>query len=146
MHIWFRILLYIHITSVIMSLGPFFVLIPLVRRLNTDEPNVRDAYLIPFKASVRLAKHAGHVLVGSGILLVIVGKFPWTTSWILLTLLVLISSLLFLARAFSPTIRRLGANPETKEQAVRKLTKSIWIYIVLLMFMLWMMVTKPVLW
>lgn len=140
------VLLYTHIVSAIMSIGPFFILIPLLSKLRASELHVQQAYLDTFRAAVRLAKHAGHVLVVSGILLVMEASWSWTTSWIVVTVLILLSSLFFLARAFSPSIRKL-AEPETdRDQAMRKLTRAVWIYLALLMIMLWFMVAKPTLW
>ena len=141
-----RILLYIHIISVIMSIGPFFILLPLVKKLRTTKAEVQEAHLQTFRSAVRLAKHAGHVLVASGILLVIVSSWTWSASWIIVTVAVLVGSLYFLARAFSPLLRKYGKPDEDEEILERKLTKSIWIYIILLLLMLWFMVAKPVLW
>jgi hypothetical protein len=142
----YRLLLYIHIFSVILSIGPFFILLPMIKKLRAAEGQVQHAYLDTFRFAVRLAKHAGHVLVISGILLVVAGTWSWGTSWILATIIILVSSLFFLARAFSPTIQKLEEHGQDKESWVRKLNRSIWIYIFLLMIMLWFMVTKPALW
>ncbi|MFC3883532.1 hypothetical protein ACFOU2_08435 [Bacillus songklensis] len=142
----YRLLLYIHIFSVILSIGPFFVLIPIIKKLRDAEMQVQHAYLDTFRFVVRLAKHAGHVLVISGILLVTAGPWSWGTPWILATIIILAGSLFFLARAFSPTIRSFNEQGRDKEDLVRKLNRSIWIYLGLLMIMLWFMVTKPALW
>lgn len=140
------IYLYTHIVSAIMSIGPFFILIPLLSKLRASELHVQQAYLDTFRSAVRLAKHAGHVLVVSGILLVMEGSWSWTTSWIVVTILILLSSLFFLARAFSPSIRKLSQPEANREQAMQKLTRAVWIYLALLMIMLWFMVAKPTLW
>lgn len=141
-----QLLLYTHIVSAIMSIGPFFILIPLLSKLRASELHVQQAYLDSFRAAVRLAKHAGHVLVVSGALLVVEASWSWTTSWIVMTILILLSSLFFLARAFSPSIRRLEQPEFDREQTMRKLTRAVWIYLALLMVMLWFMVAKPALW
>ncbi|MFF3024904.1 hypothetical protein ACFVRR_19995 [Gottfriedia sp. NPDC057948] len=142
----YRMLLYIHIASVILSIGPFFVLIPILKKLHTSKSAIQQSYLDVFRFAVRLAKHAGHVLVGSGVLLVLVGHWSWKTSWIVMTILLLVSSLFFLARAFSPTIRKFSEPTHDQRMLIQKLRRSIWIYIVLLMVMLWFMVVKPALW
>jgi hypothetical protein len=142
----YRLLLYIHIASVILSIGPFFVLIPILKKLHTSQSAIQQSYLDVFRFAVRLAKHAGHVLVGSGVLLVLVGHWSWKTSWIVMTILLLVSSLFFLARAFSPTIRKFSEPDQDKKLLIHLLRRSIWIYIVLLMVMLWFMVVKPTLW
>ena len=52
-------------------------------------------------------------------------------------------SLFFLARAFSPTLRKYKEEGQNKKELATKLERSIWIYIILLMTMLWFMVGKP---
>ena len=129
-----------------MSIGPFFILLPMVKKLRSAEGSAQQAYVDTFRSAVRLAKHAGHVLVVSGVLLVIVGSWAWTTSWIVMTVLILVSSLFFLARAFSPKLRKFSEPEQDKDVLMRKLSRSVWIYIGLLMTMLWFMVAKPSLW
>lgn len=146
MNMLHKLLLYIHILSVILSIGPFFVLIPMVKKLRVAEASEQHAYINIFRSAVRLAKHAGHVLVLSGVLLVIVGSWSWKSSWIVITILILVSSLFFLARAFSPKLRKFNEPGQDKGNLVRLLSRSIWIYLVLLMTMLWFMVAKPELW
>ncbi|WP_134683802.1 DUF2269 family protein [Brevibacillus migulae] len=139
-------LLYIHIVSAIMSIGPFFVLIPMVKKLREASEQEEQAYVNTFRFVIQLAKHAGHVLVVSGILLLLSGPWAWTTSWVLMTIIVMVSSLFFLARAFSPTLRKLRDSQQDRAKLVQKLQRAIWIYLALLGIMLWFMVTKPVLW
>ena len=105
-----------------------------------------SAYLDTFRFVVRLAKHSGHVLVASGVLLVITGPWTCNTPWIVMTLIILFCSLFFLARAFSPTLRKFHEEGQNKAILAAKLKRAIWIYIVLLMTMLWFMVVKPYLW
>jgi hypothetical protein len=142
----YRILLYIHILSVIVSIGPFFILFPVVKKLRTANEAEMNAHLGTFRFIVRLAKHSGHVLVVSGILMVISGPWTWGTPWLLSTLIILFCSLLFLARAFSPTLRKFNEDNPNKEELANKLNKAVWIYILLLMIMLWFMVVKPYMW
>ncbi|MFD3450554.1 DUF2269 family protein [Microbacteriaceae bacterium 4G12] len=139
-------ILYVHIFSVILSIGPFFLLIPLVKKLQGTEIQVQRAYLNLFRFAVRLTKHAGHVLVISGVLLVVMGPWSWKTPWIIMTLIILTSSLFFLARAFSPTIRKFDEPNHDTKILIGKLRRAVWIYILLLMVILWFMVTKPMLW
>ncbi|MGC4378686.1 hypothetical protein WD019_17450 [Fictibacillus sp. Mic-4] len=143
---FYRFILYLHIFSVILSIGPFFVLLPFVKKLRTAEQPVLNEHLGLFRFVVRLAKHSGHVLVVTGILLVWMGPWTWKTSWIDMTLLVMISSLFFLARAFSPSIRKFSEPGHNRETLVQRLSRSIWTYIILLLIMLWFMVTKPMFW
>ncbi|CAH0346051.1 hypothetical protein [Bacillus sp. CECT 9360] len=142
----YRIIIYIHVLSVIASIGPFFILLPVVKKLRMATEAEMNAYLETFRFAVRFAKHSGHVLVVTGILLVISGPWTWSTPWIVTTLIILFCSLLFLARAFSPTLRKFQEDGQNKEELAAKLNRSIWIYIVLLLAMLWFMVVKPALW
>ncbi|KZE64836.1 hypothetical protein AWM68_09270 [Fictibacillus phosphorivorans] len=142
----YRVLLYIHILSVIISIGPFFILFPLIKKLRTAAGNEMNAHLSTFRFVVWLAKHAGHVLVFSGVLLVLSGPWTWDTPWILITLIILFCSLFFLARAFSPTLRKFNEDGMDKDVLSDKLQRAVWIYIALLMIMLWFMVVKPYLW
>jgi hypothetical protein len=146
MNTLYRLLLYIHIFSVILSVGPFFLLIPMMKKLQAAEIQAQQAYLDVFRFAVRLAKHAGHMLVISGALLVLAGPWSWKTPWIMMTLIILASSLFFLARAFSPTLRKFSEPSHDKKTLIQRLHRSVWIYIILLMVVLWFMVTKPVLW
>jgi len=129
-----------------MSIGPFFVLIPMVKKLRETNELEEQAYVNTFRFVIHLAKHAGHVLVVSGILLLLTGPWTWTTPWVLMTIVVMVSSLFFLARAFSPTLRKLSDPQQDRARLVQKLQRAIWIYLALLGVMLWFMVTKPVLW
>jgi len=129
-----------------MSIGPFFVLIPMVKKLRETNEQEEQAYVNTFRFVIQLAKHAGHVLVVSGILLLLTGPWTWTTPWVLMTIVVMVSSLFFLARAFSPTLRKLRDSQQDRARLVQKLQRAIWIYLALLGVMLWFMVTKPVLW
>lgn len=143
----YRFLVYIHIISVIMSIGPFFALIPMAKKLRAAEGEVQKVYLNSYRFAVRLTKHAGHVLVVSGILLVILGPWTWKASWIVMTVLIMMSSLFFLARAFTPILRKFGElGKDDREHLVRKLSRTTILYIALLLVMLWFMVAKPVLW
>ncbi|MBU8880381.1 hypothetical protein BGM26_15620 [Bacillus sp. FJAT-29790] len=146
MDILYRFILYIHVSSAVLSIGPFVVLIPIVKKLRTADSEVKRAYIEIFRSAVRLVKHAGHVLVGSGALLIYMGHWTWKTSWIVATLAVMLGSAFFLARAFTPTIRKFHEPEQNQVILIKRLTWSTWLYLILLMFMLWFMVAKPVLW
>ncbi|MGI2328593.1 hypothetical protein [Planococcus sp. YIM B11945] len=142
----YTFLLYAHIMSAAVSIGPFFVLVPLVKRMGNAEGAVLQSHIVTFKSATRLVKHAGHVLVASGILLIWQSSWQWSSSWIVLTLAVMFGSIFFLARAFTPKLRKLGEPNADKHGLVKKLNRSLWIYIFLLLLMLWFMVAKPALW
>jgi len=139
-------LVFIHAVSAMISIGPFFVLIPMLGKLRKAEEPVLSSYLDSFQFVVRLSKHSGHVLVVSGLLLLWLGGWPWTTPFILGTWIVLIASLIFMARAFSPTIRRLRQPDHNRVRLVNKLARSLYIYMFVLFVMLWLMIMKPALW
>jgi hypothetical protein len=142
----YRFIIYLHVLSAIVSIGPFFLLLPIIKKLKAADEGKLAAYLDIFRFAVRLSKHAGHVLVGSGVLLVLMGPWTWSTPWILMTLVIMFLSLFFLARAFSPTLRKFGEAGQKRAGLIAKLNRTIWIYIVLLSAMLWFMVVKPPLW
>lgn len=142
----YLILLYIHIVSAILSIGPLFVLLPLLKRMQTASYEQMTSYLVTFQISIALVKHAGHVVVPSGMLLVWLGGYSWLTSWVVLTFAVMIGSVFFLARAFKPTIRTFATPHYNQAIFVQKLTRAVWLYILLLLIMLWLMVAKPILW
>jgi hypothetical protein len=142
----YSLFLYAHIMSAALSIGPFFVLVPLVKRMNAARGDVLQAHIATFRSATRLVKHAGHVLVASGILLIWQSPWQWSSSWIVLTLAVMFGSIFFLARAFTPVLRKFNEPNANQTGLVKKLNRSLWIYIFLLLLMLWFMVDKPVLW
>ncbi|WP_044339743.1 hypothetical protein [Rossellomorea aquimaris] len=145
-YLFYRTLIYLHVISVVASIGPFFILLPMMKKLRTASESVLPSYLDTFRFTVRLSKHAGHVLVGTGILLVLLGPWTWTTPWIIMTLVIMFCSLFFLARAFSPTLRKFAEKDADREWLVGKLNRTVWTYLILLLAMLWFMVVKPNLW
>ena len=142
----YTFIIFIHVISAVLSIGPFFVLFPLLNRMKGKNKEMLDTSLEVFQAAIRLVKHAGHVLVGSGILLVWQGNWPWTTSWVIMTIVVMVSSVVFLAKAFKPKIREFHAGTIDLDTLIKKLKSAVWKYIVLLLIMLWFMVAKPNLW
>jgi uncharacterized membrane protein len=142
----YRLIVYIHVVSVILAIGPFFILLPFVRKLKEATGNELNIYLDAFRFVVRLSKHSGHVLVATGVLLVFLGPWSWGTSWIVMTLVLMFSSIFFLARGFTPTLQKLAVEDENREVLTAKVRRAIWTYILLLMTMLYFMVTKPTLW
>ncbi len=142
----YTLILYIHIISAALSIGPFFVLVPMIKRIKSADPQSLAALLATFKSVTRLVMHAGHFLVATGVLLIWQGPWPWDAPWILMTLAVMFSSVFFLARAFSPVLKKFN-EPEAQQAVLaEKLKRSLWIYISLLLLMLWFMVDKPMLW
>ncbi len=142
----YTIFLYIHILSAVVSIGPLFALLPTLHKMEQAEESQLGGFVQSFQSAVTVVKHAGHVLVISGIVLIMLSGWTWTTSWVVLTIAVMVGSIIFLARAFKPTIQTFGTANFNKESFIKKLRKSTWQYIFLLLIMLWFMVAKPVLW
>ncbi|KOP71216.1 hypothetical protein ACFFHH_04765 [Cytobacillus solani] len=142
----YRFIVFLHVGSAVFSIGPFIILIPIVKKLRAADVNVQQAYIDIIRFSVRLVKHAGHVLVGSGVLLIAMGPWTWKTPWIIATLIVMFGSIFFLARAYTPTLRVFFEPKQNQHALVKKLSWSSWLYLILLMIMLWFMVAKPALW
>ena len=142
----YTFIIFIHVISAVLSIGPFFFLFPLLNRMKGKSKEMIDTSIEVFQVAIRLVKHAGHVLVGSGILLVWQGNWPWTTSWVVMTIVVKVSSIVFLARAFKPNIREFRAGTIDLDTLIKKLKSNVWKYILLLLLMLWFMVAKPNLW
>nr|WP_054549051.1 hypothetical protein [Lysinibacillus sphaericus] len=142
----YTLLLYIHILSAILSIGPLFVVLTIVKKMRIASKDDMPPYIEAFKGAITLVKHSGHVLVASGILLMWHAGYHWNTSWIVLTFLVMFASIVFLARAFKPTLRTFNTPAFNHLQFVSLLHRKTWMYIVLLLIMLWLMVAKPVLW
>lgn len=139
----YSLLLYVHIFSVIVSVGPYFVLLPMLQRMRIEPFDTLHVYLSSFSFTVRLTKHAGHVLVITGIALAWLGPWSWRTPWIAATLLVLIASLVFLARAFTPLLRQLKQPHDNRMELVARLRRALLIYLFVTLLMMWFMVAKP---
>ncbi|MFF2752184.1 hypothetical protein ACFVR1_00325 [Psychrobacillus sp. NPDC058041] len=142
----YKFILFIHIISAILSIGPFIVLFPVLNRMIGKSGDVLDSLIEIFQATIRIVKHAGHVLVVSGILLMWQGNWPWLTSWVIMTIVVMFSSIVFLAKAFKPKIRQFYAGTINSTVLIQKLRFSVWQYIFILLIMLWFMVAKPNIW
>lgn len=86
------------------------------------------------------------MLVITVILLWWLGGFSLFTSWILIPVVILFSGLFFLARAFSPVIESLEKGEINKDAGVKKLRRSLYGYLIILLISMWFMIAKPVLW
>jgi hypothetical protein len=146
MSVYYQLILYLHVFSAALSIGPFFVLVPLIRRMKVADQAALDVQLTVFQSAVRIVKHAGHLLVLSGVLLILSSGYMWTTSWVAMTILIMLASIVFLARAFKPVIRELRQADTDRGLLLKILNRKLWIYILLLMLMLYFMVVKPSFW
>ena len=146
MNDFYSFIVFTHVLSMVLSVGPLFVLFAVMKRMRDADLAVEKAYIAIFRSVVRLIKHAGHVLVGSGILLVYLGPWPWNTPWIVMTIALMIISIFFLASAFKGTLKKFDNPDINRHVLIQKLYKSTWTYIILLVLMLALMVMKPILW
>lgn len=138
---------YIHVISAILSIGPFFVLIPMLKKMRFAETHEEMlAYVTVFSIAIQVVKHSGHVLILSGLILLWRGGYLITSPFIAITMSLLILSIFFLARAFKPIMQTFNTSQYEQQLFVNRLTKSVWIYTILLLIMLWLMVTKPAFW
>ena len=144
--VFHTLFLYIHVLSVVVSIGPLFALIPILKRMEKARESEMSGFVQSFQSAITVVKHAGHVLVISGVMLIVISGWTWTTSWVLLTNVVMVGSIVFLARAFKPTLQTFGTAQYNRLEFIVKLRKKTWQYIALLLIMLWLMVVKPNFW
>lgn len=135
-----------HVVSAVLSIGPLFLLMPIIRRLRGVEASIEEAYLSIIDVVIRIVMHAGHVLVFTGVLLIILGPWPWYTSWVVMTVVVMGISAFFLSTGFTRVLRKFHLPGMDKNDALNLLNRTSWIYIGLMLVMLWLMVEKPMFW
>lgn len=137
---------FLHVISAVLSIGPLFILMPVIKRLREVDLPIETAYLSIIRVIIRLVMHAGHVLVFTGVLLMIVGPWPWFTSWVVMTVIILGISGFFLATGFTRVLRGINLPGINKTELLNRLNRASWLYISLMLIMLWLMVQKPVFW
>ncbi|WP_318614082.1 DUF2269 family protein [Sporosarcina sp. YIM B06819] len=142
----YGIIVFLHVLSAVLSIGPLTLLMPVINRLYGVEASIEQAYLSVIKVVIRIVMHAGHVLVFTGVLLLILGPYPWTSSWVILTLAILLISGVFLAKGFTFVLRRFHNPDADKDDILNRLMRTSWIYLGLMLIMLWLMVQKPMFW
>ena len=143
---FYAIIIFLHVVSAVLAIGPLFILLPVIRRLRGVETGIEKVLLSVIKAIIRLVMHAGHALVVTGVLLIALGPWPWHTSWVIMTVFVMLVSAFFLATGFTRVLRDFNAPGTLKSELLNRLTKTSWLYIGLMLIMLWLMVQKPILW
>ena len=146
MGIVYELILFLHVVSAIGSVGPLFVLLVIIRLMKRNSEMDQIAALRIFRESVRFIKHAGHVLVISGAVLVVWGPWEWQHTWIVLTLVLMIISIFFLASAFKRVFKAFEAHSISREEMLKQLHRATWFYLILLLAMLAFMVMKPMWW
>ena len=142
----YSIVVFMHVVSAVLAIGPLFILMPIIKRLSDVETKIEAAYLTIVKVIIRVVMHAGHALVVTGVVLIILGPWPWHTSWVVMTVLVMGVSAVFLATGFTRVLRVFNAPGARKRDNLKRLNRTSWVYIVLMLIMLWLMVQKPTFW
>lgn len=139
-------IIFMHAVSAVLSIGPLFILMPIIKRLRGVEADIEAAYLSVINIIIRIVMHAGHVLVTTGVLLLIFGPWPWYTSWVVMTVAIMLFSGVFLAKGFTFVLRRFQYPEVDKNSILNRLNTTSWIYIGLMLILYWLMVQKPMLW
>ncbi|ATP38777.1 hypothetical protein CSE16_01415 [Solibacillus sp. R5-41] len=142
----YTIILYTHIFSAIISMGPLFAIFPLLNRMNDASSDQVSGYIQSIQGILRAIANGGHIVVPSGLLLIWFGSWSWKTSWVLLTIIVMFASLFFMARAFKPAMTYSKSDGFVKEKFISMIKTATWKYIFLMGILLWLMVVKPNFW
>lgn len=139
-------ILYLHIISVVVATGPVMIYVPLINKMDKLDEQQMKVFVDTFRSIVWGIKHAGHVLVTTGLLLMWLGGWPFKTSWIIAALVIIMAALFFLARAFSPILTKLETEHNQRKMLLKKLTNASLAYTVIMLLVLLLMVLKPTLW
>ena len=142
----YKMALFLHVLSAVVATGPLFAIFPMLKRMEKVEGVLHRGMIEGLRGAVRAVSLAGHFIVPTGILLLLFGGWSWKTSWVLATIIMLIASLLFLAKAFKPAWRIAEAEYFNKQLFVRTMRNATIKYILIMLVMLWLMVAKPQLW
>ncbi|MGD8189709.1 DUF2269 family protein [Brevibacillus ginsengisoli] len=142
----YHFILYLHIVSVVVAIGPVIIYLPLIRRMNKLDDNQMVVFVETFRSIVWGIKQAGHVLFITGLILIWLGGWSVKSFWLLSTLIIVLGALFFLARAFTPLLKKLETSTEHREENLRELSRTSWIYTLIMLVILLFMVFKPTLW
>ena len=142
----YKIALFLHILSAVVATGPLFAIFPMLKRMEKIEESLEQGMIEGLRGAIRAVSLAGHFIVPTGIILLLFGGWSWKTSWVLATFIMLVASLLFLAKAFKPAWHLAGATHFDKQLFIRTMRSATTKYILIMIVMLWLMVAKPQLW
>ena len=142
----YKIALFLHVLSAVVATGPLFAIFPMLKRMESVEGALEQGIIEGLRGAVRAVSLAGHFLVPTGIILLLLSGWSWKTSWVLTTIIMLVASLLFLATAFKRAWRIAEAAHLDKHLFIRTMKSATIKYIVIMSIMLWLMVAKPQLW
>ncbi len=142
----YKIALFLHILSAVVATGPLFAIFPMLKRMEKIEGVLEQGMIEGLRGAVRAVSLAGHFIVPTGLILLLLGGWSWNTSWVLATIIMLVASLLFLAKAFKPAWHLAEAEHFDKRLFIHTMRNATIKYILIMIVMLWLMVVKPQLW
>lgn len=143
----YEIALFIHITNAIVTIGPLFAIFVLLGRMKKVEEDAKlEGAIEGLRAMIRTVEIGGHYIVPTGLVLVLLGEWNWSTSWIVVTLIFLGACLIVLAKAFKPATKLIGTPQFTKALFIKKMYVATFVYMLIMVVLLWLMVAKPVFW
>ncbi|MGN7119008.1 DUF2269 family protein [Lysinibacillus odysseyi] len=142
----YKMIIFIHVVSAVAAIGPLFSIFPILKRMEKAEERDIKGMVEGLRGVVRAVSLGGHVLIISGIALIWLSGWSWKTPWVLATIILLIASLFFLAKAFKPAWRIAEADYFHKETFIAVMKRAAILYITIMLMMLWLMVVKPQLW
>lgn len=142
----YKMIVFIHVVSAVAAIGPLFSIFPILARIEKAKDRDIKGLIEGLRGVVRAVSLGGHVLIISGIVLLWMSGWSWKTSWILATIILLIVSLFFLAKAFKPAWRIAESEHFQKDVFIAVMKRATILYIIIMLMMLWLMVVKPQLW
>ena len=142
----YKIALFLHVLSAVGATGPLFAIFPMLKRMENVDGLLEQGIIEGLRGAVRAVSLVGHFLVPTGIILLLFGGWSWNTSWVLATIIMLLASLLLLAKAFKPAWYLAEAANFDKRLFIRTMRNATIKYILIMIVMLWLMIAKPQLW
>ena len=142
----YKMIVFTHVVSAVAAIGPLFSIFPILARIEKAKDRDIKGLIEGLRGVVRAVSLGGHVLIISGIVLLWMSGWSWKTSWILATIILLIVSLFFLAKAFKPAWRIAESEHFQKGAFIAVMKRATILYIIIMLMMLWLMVVKPQLW
>lgn len=143
----YKIALFIHIINAVVTIGPLFTIFIMLGRMKKIQSDKEFTGAIEgLRAMIRTVEIGGHYIVPTGIILVLLGNWSWSTSWLVVTLIFLGVCLIVLAKAFKPATKLIGTTQFTRDLFIRKMYQATVVYTGIMGILLWLMVAKPTFW
>ena len=143
----YKVALFIHVVNAIVTIGPLFAILVMIGRMKKmNDDSQFHGGIEGLRAMIRTVEIGGHYIVPTGLILVVLGGWSWTTSWIVVTLIFLGLCLIVLAKAFKPATNLIGSPKFTKELFIQKMYIATIVYMFIMAVLLWLMVAKPIFW